>query len=188
MTKIKNNPLLKGASGKMGDVVVYRNVRGKVIMANPPKRSEKEPTENQLEVRDRFLEAVEYANAVSEDAAAKAAYEAYVGDRYTSFRAAAMADYLRYPRIRPIDTSLYKGAVGDTIVIKVIKEFKGLSVRVTIARNDGSVLEAGDAVQQSGKLTWTYTATAVNATLAGTKLIVRVTDKPGNVIAQETVL
>ena len=53
MTKIKNNPLLKGASGMLGDVVVYRQVKGGVVMANKPKP----PTSvsaDQLEVQTKF--------------------------------------------------------------------------------------------------------------------------------------
>ena len=38
MSKIMNNPIMKGASGMLGDVVVYREVRGNLIMSNRPKR------------------------------------------------------------------------------------------------------------------------------------------------------
>jgi len=43
MSKINNNPLLNGVSGMLGDVVVYRQVRGGVIMANKPKKTDRKP-------------------------------------------------------------------------------------------------------------------------------------------------
>jgi hypothetical protein len=189
MSKIKNNPLLKGVSGMMGDTMVYRDVRGKVIMANRPRKSKKVPSASQQEQRDRFLDAAEYAKAVEAHPASAAEYQDYVGDAYSSIYAAATADYLRFPRIRSVDTTAYNGAVGETIEVKAIKAvFKGVSVHVTIRSSNGTVIEAGSAVQLPGMTIWTYTATVANASRTGTKITIRVKDRPGNVITQELTL
>ena len=57
-----------------------------------------------------------------------------------------------------------------------------------IANGDGSVVEQGDAVQQTNGIDWLYTATAVNESTAGDRIEVRASDKPGNIAAAEKVL
>lgn len=188
MSKIKNNPLLKGASGMLGDVIVFREVRGKLIMANRPKKRD-EPTEQQRITKLRFLRAVSYGKQQAADPVSKAEYAAAINDRNNSAYAVAMNDYLSAPVIDMVDVSAYHGSVGDTIAINASDDFKVVSVRVTITDSNGNLIEQGEALLREGTPDdWRYTATVENATLPGTKVVVAASDKPGNVTRAEKLL
>jgi hypothetical protein len=94
MPKINNNPIMKGARGMLGGVVVYRQFRGMTIMSNRPKKS-KVITPHQQAIKSRFLLAVEYAKKQIADPELKAKYEPDPGSKFTSAYVAALADYLR---------------------------------------------------------------------------------------------
>src|SRR6478736_6816710 len=117
MTKIKNNPLLKGASGMLGDVVVYRQVRGGVIMANRPKTTGN-VTANQLAVREKFKKAANYAKKQIAVPASKAEYEAKITEKLNSAYAVAVKDFLTAPSVDQVDFSGYTGKVGDKILVQ----------------------------------------------------------------------
>jgi len=74
---------------------------------------------------------------------------------------------------------------GDTIRVRVTDDFKVVQVRVTIVNEDGTQVEEGDAVQQDNMLDWVYTATADGGDTAGDKIVVRASDKPGNITERE---
>ncbi len=188
MSQIKNNPLLKGASGMLGDVVVFREVRGKVIMCNRPKKSET-PTEHQKEMSSRFLRAVRYARKQLSIPEAKAEYALGITDSKHSAYVVALADYLNAPTISAVDASRYKGAVGDILFIRASDDFKVVAVQVIIRNEADVVIEQGDAVLQPDSFDdWQYKATVPNATLVGTKIEVKASDKPGNVTTAESTL
>jgi hypothetical protein len=94
MPKINNNPIMKGVSGMLGDVVVYRQFRGTTVMSNRPKKS-KVLTPHQQAIKSRFLLAVAYAKAQIADPILKAKYQPGPGSEFTSAYIAAIADYLR---------------------------------------------------------------------------------------------
>lgn len=188
MSKIKNNPLLKGASGMLGNVIVYREVRGNVIMANRPKKSGV-PTVHQEAAKSKFLRAVQYAKKQLADPVARAEYEAGITERKSSAFAVALTDYLKPPKVGAIDGSRYNGAIGDVLSITAFDDFKVTSVQVTITGSTGGILEQGEAQLQPDTIDdWRYAATVANAALPGTKIIVTVRDKPGNVTVAEKVL
>ena len=56
---------------------------------------------------------------------------------------------------------------------------------VSIVNADGSIVEEGDAVRQANGLDWLYTATVANESLTGDKIVVRASDKPGNITTVE---
>lgn len=188
MTKIKNNPLMKGASGMLGDVVVYRELRGDIIMANRPRRRE-ELTEAQRLLKTRFLRGVQYAKKQMSDPVTKAEYATGITDRKFSAFNVALTDYLSAPKVYLIDTATYQGNVGDIISVNASDDFKVVSLQVAIYRSTGELIEQGNAVLQPDTTDdWRYTATVANATLAGTKVVVTVRDKPGNATIAEKVL
>lgn len=189
MTKIKNNPILKGASGMLGDVIVYRELRdGRLIMANRPKKPEV-PSENQLLAKSRFLRAVQYAKGQMADPVASVEYNALTNAKLTSGYALAVADFLKGPEINQVNTSDYTGVVGNMIVITAFDNFRVNRVRVEIRSAAGALIEQGDAVPNEGNnLLWEYTVTQANAAVTGTRLIISATDRPGNITTQEVVL
>ena len=87
------------------------------------------------------------------------------------------------PIVKRIDTRHYKGAGGDRIVTRAVDDFRVTGVRVEIYATDGTLLEAGNAVQDLNGIDWTYTATRPNpapAGLAGCKIKAIASDVPGN--------
>jgi hypothetical protein len=188
MSKIQNNPIMKGVSGMLGDVVVYRKHRDGVVMANRPrKRSVLSP--KQQEAKTRFLRAVQYAKKQVADPILKAAYQPTGNSRFNSAYAAAVADYLGAPTVNSIDVSKYKGAINDMLLISASDNFKVTNVHVAIFRADKTLVEQGDAiVVPDGVEEFSYKATVANAVLAGSKIVVTVKDKPGNIVTEEKVL
>jgi hypothetical protein len=108
MPKINNNPIMKGVSGMLGDVVVYRQFRGTTVMSNRPKKP-KVLTPHQQAIKSRFLLAVAYAKAQIADPILKAKYQPGPGSEFTSAYIAAIADYLR--RREQDDKALKEGKI-----------------------------------------------------------------------------
>jgi hypothetical protein len=188
MSKIKNNPIMKGASGMLGDVVVYREHRGTVIMSNRPKKREVLTPQQEL-VKSRFLRAVQYAKKQIADPITKAEYQPSPQSRMTSAYAAAVADYLSAPQISLVDIAKYGGAVDDKIFIRATDDFKVTVVHVSIFKADGTLVEQGDAILQPESVEdYTYTATAAALKEPGMKVLVTVRDKPGNITTAEAVI
>jgi hypothetical protein len=141
MPKIDNNPIMKGVSGMLGGVVVYRQFRGMTIMSNRPRKA-RVITPHQQAIKSRFLLAVEYAKKQIADPVLKAKYEPGPDSEFTSAYIAAVADYLRTAKqnniemekkgviaIRPIttailnDTSVDNFSQGATNLLQVSTVF-----------------------------------------------------------------
>ena len=97
-----------------------------------------------------------------------------------------MADYLLPPKIDRVNTKSYDGRVGSKLFIIASDNFQITSVSVRINKDDGNLLEEGNAVLEG--LQWVYPITVANAALSGTKLTVSVTDTPGNITEKEIIL
>lgn len=63
-----------------------------------------------------------------------------------------------------------------------------MQVTVGIHNADGSLVEEGDAVQQANIIDWVYSAGAANDSTAGDRIVVKASDKPGNIVEQELVV
>jgi hypothetical protein len=94
MTKIKNNPTMKGASGMLAGTVVYRQYQGKTVMSNRPKKRAI-MTPRQQSIKSRFLQTVQYAKWAIADSERKAKCQPDPGSEFTAAYIAALADYLR---------------------------------------------------------------------------------------------
>lgn len=184
MAIIKENPIMTGASGMLGGVVVYRQYRGKTIMCNrPAKRGVITP--HQQKMKTRFLEAVVFAKKQIADPATKAIYQPGADSKFTSAYAAALADYLKRPVIEDVDVSNYKGNEGDVVVIKASDVPRTLIVVVSIFGIDGKVVEHGNAVDNVFNDNYVFKATQRNAFVSGSKILVTVRDRPGNMVVRE---
>lgn len=187
MSQIKNNLLLHGISGMLGNLLVFRMIRGKLVVSNRPKRTGI-LTEHQKMMKGRFLRAVQYARAQMDIPESKAEYETGITMKKHSAYHVALTDHLIAPVIKVVDTSRYTGKPGDSIKILAHDDFKVVSVFVTIRDNDSVVIEQGEAEFKIGSWDeWRYTAKAVNMNVEGCKIEVRVSDKAGNVTVKECV-
>jgi hypothetical protein len=189
MSKSKNNPLTSGMTGKLGGVLVFRNVGGEIVVAVAPRKRKRKPSQQQKIQRDKFRMASAYANGQLGDPAALALYtEVAERKQYKSPRTLAIADYFHAPVITLVDTLAYTGSAGTKIVVHADDELEVKTVSIEVVNAAGVSIEKGMAVQRQNSTLWEYTATAENATLAGTRLLVKATDRPTNAAWKEVVL
>lgn len=153
-----------------------------------PDRSNTPQSDKQKEHQQEFQQAIVYAKNALADPIQKAAYEAKTDGNQTAFNI-AVADFFHAPNIEAIDLSAYTGKLGDKIRVEVTDDFMVTSVTIHIYNPDGSLVEEGPAVPDAGNpLWWVYTAKAVNTTIAGDKIIVKATDRPGHQTEQTKVI
>jgi hypothetical protein len=181
MAKSENNVLTHGLSGKIGNLLVFRQANGKTIVSAPPRKSNREQSEAQKEHRRKFQQAVLYARA----AQAQPEYEAKGESAGKRPYIVAVADFFNAPDVERIDLSGYTGAVGDPIRIIVTDDFAVKSVAVRITNADGSLVEEGAAQPTPAGYEWLFTATQPNETLEGAKVELFASDTPGNAAGYE---
>jgi hypothetical protein len=179
MARQEGNVVTHRLSGKIGDLLVFRQRAGKTVVAKMPTISNK-VTEAQLAQRRKFQRAVLYAGGVAADPVQSAAYAGKTKPGQT-FRNLAIADYLHAPDIEMIDLSGYHGVPGDVIRIEVTDDFAVREVKVVITNSDGAPVEEGFATPEPTGYEWTYTATAANDELSGDRIEVFASDTPGNI-------
>ena len=102
MPIFKDNIVTEGLSGMLGDVIVFRQLRGKTIVANRPRKPRFESA-HQRENRLRFRQASTFAKRVLQDPEKKAYYlskarKLNLPNAYT----AALTDYMRKPAITAV--------------------------------------------------------------------------------------
>jgi hypothetical protein len=185
--EVVNNDLVKGASGRIGDQLVYRQRGAKTIIAKRPKPKEGPPTQAQIEIQERFYNGVLYAKTVVADEAKKAVYQAKATGYQTAYNL-AVSDFCKAPQITQCDTDAYTGQPGQLIRIRAADDFKVQSVSVEIKDGTNTVLEEGAAVLNDNGVDWMYTTQEENLQMLGTKLIVSATDLPQNLSKREFTL
>jgi hypothetical protein len=190
MAKQKGNVVTKGTSGKIGDLIVFRQLKGgRTVLANiPEKRVQKEMSEKQVKQQTKFQKAVIYAQVAihvpetkdlySEAAKSKPGHSAYI---------IAIADYLNAPNIKMVDLSVFTGLKGSEIRVIASDDFLVKSVQVEIYDVDGVLIEEGEANNLAGEL-WIYTATVDNQNTTGAKIVVSASDLPGNIATEDITL
>ena len=191
MSKVVDNDVTAGLSGKFGRQLIFRNTKGQTIVARQSTRNRKrKQTQAQKDHIKRFREAVVYAKAALADEAKKAAYneKAMSKDYAVSAYNIAVADYLHSPEINEINVNEYSGQAGEKIFISAIDNFKIVAVRVEIRQGDDTLVEKGVAEVAPTGVEWIYTTQSVNASLAGSRIIASVEDTPGNVTVEEMVI
>lgn len=188
MAKSTDNIVLKGASGTIADMLTLTKKRsGAIILGKKRGASSVPPTNPQLEGRRRFKLSIQYAKAAILDPVMKAAYQALAGPDQSAFNM-AFKDAFKPPVVESITTNSYQGAVGGTLLVRALDDFKVAAVTVSIRTAAGAIVEEGNAVLQSNTMDWLYTATAANAALAGTVITAIAVDTPGNETPKEVVL
>ncbi len=174
-------------SGVLGNRVALQKVSNRVLATNRPRRRFGPPTEKQVKVQDRFLEAAHYAKLQMADPDATTYYQQGVSDQLKSAYQVALTDYLKKPKVESIDTTNYQGTVGDTIEVFAKAGFMVTGVKVFIRDRKGNLIEKGDAV--SGHLHyWNYVATVENSSLSGTTIQAIAYSRPGNKGTMEVTL
>ncbi|MDE3145560.1 MAG: hypothetical protein KGL19_15490 [Bacteroidota bacterium] len=188
MTKLKDNVVTQGFSGKVDDMQSFNQRIDETIQRNSLSSSTLIRTDKQLKVRKKFTRGVAYAKSVLLNPSMKAAYEEVLTEGQTAYNL-ALADYFIPPEIKMLDVSLYHGKVGDIIRVRAIDNFKVDAVKLIIRTKDELLIEAGDAVRDSSNiLLWKYTITKTNTHISGTKIIAAAMDLPGNRTVKEEII
>jgi hypothetical protein len=176
MAKVRNNIVIQGLSGSLGDqLVVKLDKSGRTIVGvSPTFDPNRTYSEAQLEQQSQFREAAGYAK----DAKTQAIYIEKAKDTPRSPANVAMADWFHAPEILEVDVSAWHGAVGQVIRIKAIDDVKVTQVNVAITDSAGTVLEQGQAVD-AGSLWWHYTTTATAP--ENPRIVATARDLPGHI-------
>jgi hypothetical protein len=184
MAKQKGNVVTYGLSGKVGDLLVFRQRNGKTVVSKIPTMP-KTVSEKQMDSRIRFQRATIYAKAAIVDPETGELYAA--GAKKQKGKTAyniAIADFFNAPNIDTVDLSDYNGAADETIRIVATDDFAVKSVHVSIINADGVTVEEGEAVHGAGNM-WKYTTTQENGDVSGYKIEVDAYDLPGNIAHEE---
>jgi hypothetical protein len=182
MAVSKNNPLTHGASGMIGDTVVFRTWNGKTFMYNRPKKPTRQ-SEAQKENRLKFKMATAFAKRMMKDLSKKEEYvkiarEMKLPNAYT----AAITEYMRKPEISRVDTSAYSGMEEQEIKVVARKEgFEVEVVEVIIINSKGEVVEQGKAVKKESE-EWIFKSTRTIENPESFSILVRARERTGNYI------
>ncbi|MFI2744611.1 hypothetical protein ACG2LH_17890 [Zhouia sp. PK063] len=185
----KNNVVMHGASGKLGNNVVFRQRGGVTIVSKTPFRSSGYiPTANQQEQQIKFTEAAFYAKSAMLDPSLKNAYANKAKGNQSAYNV-AVKDYLTAPLLASANFSSYTGEIGSTITLAISDVLAVVTVKIALYTSDGALVEEGMAVQDAvNAMFWVYTATAENTPISGMVLMAYLTSTPGNVYEHELVI
>ncbi len=180
MAKVRNNIVIKGLSGSLGDqLVIKQDKAGRTIVSmSPADDPNRVFSEAQLDRQAKFRDATVYAKGAKNQAVYTDKAE---GTPQTPYNV-AIADWFHAPEIREIDVSAWNGAAGEVIRVQAVDDVQVTQVNVLITDSDGVALEQGAAVQTDG-LWWQYTTTATAPDEA--RVVVTARDLPGHIAQME---
>lgn len=183
MAHVGNNIVTQGLSGMLGEQLVFRMRGKKTYVSKAPVQKERELSEAQILHQRKWQEAILYGKSAMASPEMKEAYKSSADETHSAYNV-AVADFMNAPHIDEIDISQYTGQPGSFIIIRAVDDFQVAEVSVTIYNPDGTLVEQGMAVVEAGA-SWKYTATAVNSDLSGDKIVIKVSDIPGNLTLEE---
>ncbi len=176
MAKVRNNIIIQGLSGSLGDQLVIRQDKaGRTIVGvSPTFDPNRTYTTSQTEQQERFRDASVYARGAKDEAVYVNKAQGTPLNPYN----VAIADWFHAPEIKELDVKAWNGAAGQIIRIQVVDDVKVTQVHVVITDDADVVLEQGTAAPAEGAW-WSYTTTA--AAGGNPRIVVTARDLPGNI-------
>jgi len=176
MAKVRNNIVIKGLSGSLGEqLVIKQDKAGRTIVAVKPEFDPNRSfSEAQKGVHENFREATAYAKTAKTE-------EAYISKAEGTPQSAyniAVTDWFHAPEILELDASAWHGAIGQVIRVKAMDDVQVTQVNIVITDSAGVALEQGQAVRADG-LWWNYTTTATAP--EGPRVVATARDLPGHI-------
>jgi hypothetical protein len=175
MAKVRNNIVVQGLSGSLGDqLVIKQDKAGRTIVSVKPTFDEHRTfSDSQKAQQTKFQEAAAYAKA----AKTEAVYAQEAAGTPKSAYNVAMADWFHPPEIVEVNLEGWTGQAGQPIRIRALDDVQVKQVTVVITDEDDAVLEQGAATVEG--TWWVYTTTA--AATGHPKVLVSAQDLPGHV-------
>jgi len=167
MTKIRFNGMVRGLSGRVGDLIFRQMPDGSTVVSHAPRKSKTKFSEKQLAQQERFTQASAYAHQAAKDQPLYA--ELAENMRAQTAYSLALSDWFKPPVIHRVEQ------VENRIVVKASDNVLVTRVQVTVLDDQGQVLERGDAVR-SGRDWWEFASHA-----QGNKILAEAWDLADNV-------
>jgi len=184
---ITENDLTDGISGRVGNKIVFRTIKGVTIATRRPKATDAPSTAKQITHRENFKRAAAYAKKKMLDPVAKEEYLQMAGDKaFHNAFSEAVRDYMVAPLIESINVTGFTGVAGSVIPIRVAGVNKVVSISVTITDAGNNLIETGAATQDD--IGWIYITTVAVAALQGVKITATAKDRPGKEITFDQIL
>ena len=176
MAKSLNNIVMHGASGKLGNQIVFRQGRGgQTIIAVKPSITQNFSATQQAH-QEAFRNAIAYAKTAKDETIYLTKAQ---GTTMTAFNA-AVADWFNKPQVLEINIDNWTGTAGQTIRVKAQDDTLVIRVHVQIVDAQSNIIEEGDAEQADG-LWWNYTTTTnLEGNISDTTVKATAHDLPGN--------
>lgn len=179
MAKQQNNLIMRSTRGMVGGQIVFKRRAGKgYVSAAPEVNENRQPTSAQKSAQDKFTASIAYAKRAIQEPTLKMAYKLKAARNQSAFNVAFM-DAQTAPKVLSVVTTGYTGAPGGVIVARAIDDFKVNSLKISIRNANDELIEEGAAIAEPGGL-WSYTSTASNPNLSGTKIKATAFDIPEN--------
>lgn len=138
MAKVRNNPVVQGISGSIGDMVFRQLLGGETWVSGKPDFSRRKFSQGQKSHQRRFREAAAYAR---EAAKTQPIYAQLAAGTVKSPYNWALSDWFNPPVIHGIERE------GRLIRVQASDNVMVAKVRVTILDPEGKTLEQGETVQ-----------------------------------------
>ncbi len=177
MSTVKDNYVVKGTAGAVGDLLVFRQRGGKTFISKFPRPSSVPPTEKLKSVRAAFATCIAYAKKAVKDPVKKALYQSKVVGGQTAFNKAT-SDALNPPQINNIriDQNAF-------IIVEAVDDFMVAGVTISIHDISGNLIEEGKAELMENGFDWHYTVQRIPMTV-GSRIVAEAVDLPGNRVSQ----
>jgi hypothetical protein len=138
MAKIVSNPLVRGISGKIGNLVFRPMPGGETYVSGVPNFDRRKFSEGQKEHQSRFKRAVAYAR---EAAKTQPIYAQLAAGTVMSAYNFALSDWFNPPVVDAIER------VDGVVRVQANDNVMVTRVRVSILNAEGKVVEKGEAVR-----------------------------------------
>lgn len=170
MAKVRNNLLMSGLSGSIGNLVIRQMPDGGTWVSKAPDFSSRKFSKGQLAHQSRFQEAVAYARHAAKT---QPIYAQLAAGTIKSAYNFALSDWFNPPVIHRIESK------NGHIRVQASDNVLVTRVNVTILDHQGKVLELGEAIEAK-ELWWEYVSAA-----AGKTIVIEARDLAGNVTRAE---
>ncbi len=150
MAIVRSNPIVEGLSGMLGRSLVFKTLRGKIILSNRPSPPKKQ-SELQRANRSKFRSASFWAKSVLLDPVKKEYYQKKAKKlKLPNAYTAAITDYMRTAQVKETDRR------KDVITYRVSKrDFDVKKVEIRKHNQNGDVVETKQLIKDSIK-GWTF--------------------------------